>query len=252
MNDITTRFIGLYQLLLEQKKVSNASDFASKIGIKPQLLTEYFKGRTNIGVPVIQNTVISFQINSDYLLLGNGPIFKGDFIKRGTNDDGNLIGNLYGNLSDTNALLKGKKKIDVIHDEKIVINKSHGIPYYELLPASAGNYSDILNDENPNGYINLPQLEGCIAVFPVFGSSMKGLIEPGDLIAIKELAGRTEFDPSVPYLIITRDHRMIKYLRADDTDTAIVWAESTNHKPIKIEVVNILFIYAIKCVIRFF
>lgn len=81
---------------------------------------------------------------------------------------------------------------------------------------------------------------------------MKGVIEPGDLIAIKEIRSRNEFDPSIPYMVITDEHRMIKYLHMDPEDESLVWAESTNHAKIKLHVDNIKTVYAIKCVIRFF
>lgn len=150
------------------------------------------------------------------------------------------------------APISGKKQVKVVTCDDKLVQTTDGIPYYEMLPATAGNYNDILNTAEPTSYINLPQLEGCTAVLPVYGSSMKGLIEPGDLIAIKELKSRTEFDPSVPYLVITTEQRMIKYLRADDTDPQVIWADSTNHKPFKLDPQNILFVYAIKCVIRLF
>lgn len=159
---------------------------------------------------------------------------------------------LNAHLIKKNTPISDKKGIKVLPEAKSVMQSTGGIPYYELLPATAGNFNDILNTAEPTSYINLPQIEGCTAVLPVYGSSMKGLIEPGDLIAIKELKSRTEFDPSVPYMIITNEHRMIKYLRADESDAEVIWAESTNHKPIKLEAHNILYVYAIKCVIRFF
>jgi phage repressor protein C with HTH and peptisase S24 domain len=98
----------------------------------------------------------------------------------------------------------------------------------------------------------MPQIADCEAVLPVYGSSMKGVIEPGDLIAIKEIRSRDEFDPTVPYMVITEEHRMVKYLRVDEENQSIIWAESTNHAKIRLAADNIKKVYAIKCVIRFF
>jgi len=142
--------------------------------------------------------------------------------------------------------------INTIETNKESVISENGIPYYELLPASAGDFTSFLNQAKPTSHINLPQLSDCTAILPVYGSSMKGVIEPGDLIAIKEIKNRYEFDPVLPYLVITEEHRMIKYLRVDDVDSSIIWAESTNHSKIKLTSDSIKMVYAIKCVIRFF
>ena len=129
---------------------------------------------------------------------------------------------------------------------------SDGVPLYDTLPASAGDFLAYLDNAKPTSYLNMPQIADCEAVLPVYGSSMKGVIEPGDLIAIKEIRSRDEFDPTVPYMVITEEHRMVKYLRVDEENQSIIWAESTNHAKIRLAADNIKKVYAIKCVIRFF
>jgi hypothetical protein len=152
---------------------------------------------------------------------------------------------------DLNYLITGRK-LSILNSKNNSITKNNGIPYYELLPASAGDLTPFLSDAKPTSYIDLPQITDCIAVLPVYGSSMKGVIEPGDLIAIKEVMSRIEFDPAMPYLIITNEHRMIKYLHLDEEDDTIVLAESVNIPRIRLYTGNILKVYAIKCVIRLF
>jgi hypothetical protein len=159
----------------------------------------------------------------------------------------------YQNISPT-WLITGKGKMfldgDGTHATIDLSNSKKGTPYFELLPASDGDLTPFLSDAKPTSYIDLPQITDCIAVLPVYGSSMKGVIEPGDLIAIKEVRSRIEFDPSMPYLIITDEHRMIKYLHLDEEDDTIVWAQSVNIPRIRLHIENILKVYAIKCVIR--
>ena len=245
MVSVNQQFIEVYRELKSSGNIKSNTDFATDLGISPQLLSEILGDRTNIRHNLLQIFCIKYGVSISYLYFGTGP-------KMVTNENGNLYGNPHGNVSDTKALYKEGKKVDVQHEDKSVMNNVSGIPFYEQLYATAGNFTDLLNTSKPSSFINLPQIEDCTAVLPVYGSSMKGLIEPGDLIAIKELAGRSEFDPTVPYLVITNEHRMIKYLRADDSDPETIWAESTNHKPFRIEAHNILYVYAIKCVIRFF
>lgn len=131
-------------------------------------------------------------------------------------------------------------------------NKVSGVPFYENLPSIAGDIPTYIMDAKPTSFIDLPQLSDCIAVLPVYGSSMKGVIEPGDLIAIKEVLSRNQFDPALPYLVVTDEHRMVKFLRTDEIDKDIIWAESSNHSRIKLHVDIIKMVYAIKCVVRFF
>lgn len=165
------------------------------------------------------------EVNTEWLLTGNGSITK-----------------------DINE----RKGLTYVPNTSSITSSFSGIPYYEQLPASAGDFPSFLNQAKPTSHIDLPQITDCIAVLPVYGSSMKGVIEPGDLIAIKEVMGRGEFDPALPYLVITEEHRMIKYLHVDEVDDSIIWAESTNHAKIKLHAENIKIVYAIKCVIRFF
>ncbi|MDO9255446.1 MAG: helix-turn-helix transcriptional regulator [Bacteroidales bacterium] len=70
MNDLTKRFIDVYNSLLVANKVANASDFAQKIGVSSSLITEILKERTNVGITPLQNAVIYFNLDANYLLSG--------------------------------------------------------------------------------------------------------------------------------------------------------------------------------------
>lgn len=107
MNDITIRFIEIYNHLLETKKVSNPSDFAKKIEISSSMMNEILKGRSNAGINPIQNTVKTFNsINSEWLLTGKGNMLK------------NLVG-LTEEPTNFREQLDDKNKIITFQDEKI-------------------------------------------------------------------------------------------------------------------------------------
>jgi len=75
IEELTTRFLSVYQLLLNDEKVSSISDFAKKIDVSSSMLTEIKKGRSKVGLKAIQNTVQVFnEINPDWILTGNGNI----------------------------------------------------------------------------------------------------------------------------------------------------------------------------------
>lgn len=213
-------------------------DLANEIGLTRSAVSQIEIGRFDPTINVISSICVKYDVDLKYFF--NNSLSIRESVKN--------------YKVDYKVTSKSDKKNDlkVVSESNSAINGHKGVPYYEQLLASAGNFNDIIANSTATSYINLPQIIDCTAVIPVHGSSMKGLIEPGDLIAIKELVGRTEYDPSMPYLVITNEHRMIKYLRADADNGEIIWAESTNHKPIKLELHNILYVYAIKCVIRLF
>lgn len=198
---------------------------------------------TGINEETLTKVIANYRnISPTWLITGKGEMLL-------SNDSTHLTIDVNDTTKKYRTLYKG---VPILNEDRDALISTTGVPYYEMLPASAGDFVVFLSKAKPISFINLPQLIDCIAVFPVFGSSMKGIVEPGDLIAIKEIKSRNEFDPALPYLIITDEHRMIKYLHMDEDDNSIIWAESTNLAKIKLQTENIKMVYAIKCVIRFF
>lgn len=73
MDDITSRFLKIYNDLIDLKKVENPSDFAKKIGVSPSMITEILKNRSNAGIKVVQNTVTTFKgYDIKWLITGDG------------------------------------------------------------------------------------------------------------------------------------------------------------------------------------
>lgn len=219
--------------------------FAQDLGVSRSVVSQIEINRFDPSIQLIAAANVKFNIPLKYFF--NDSLTIHDVLK----STGNINENAQVHAQVT-AKNDRKKDVKIIRHERDQANEVSGVPFYEQLIATAGDFTDILQSSTPTSYLNLPQISDCNAVIPVHGSSMKGLIESGDLIAIKEVKSRSEFDPSLPYLVITNEHRMIKYLRADPENEAIIWADSTNHKPIKLDAGNILLIYAIKCVIRLF
>jgi hypothetical protein len=79
MNDITIRFLDVYEWLKSKGFVSNPKGFASEIEVSTSLITEICKKRTNAGITPIQNLINRFpQINSNWLLTGKGDMIKSE------------------------------------------------------------------------------------------------------------------------------------------------------------------------------
>lgn len=70
INDVTKRFIEVYNRLITEKKVNGAKDFAKSIGVSTSMMTEISKGRSNVGVTALQNIVLLYEVDSHWLLTG--------------------------------------------------------------------------------------------------------------------------------------------------------------------------------------
>lgn len=74
MNDISTRFIIAYNYLLKEGFIKGQKDFSTKIFVSTSMITEIIKGRSNVGISAIQNTVSVFGVNANWLLTGEGEM----------------------------------------------------------------------------------------------------------------------------------------------------------------------------------
>lgn len=77
MNDVTSRFLVVYEYLKEAKIVSNIKNFALEINISTSLVTEICKKRTNAGMVPISNLLARYKdIDANWLLTGEGSMLK--------------------------------------------------------------------------------------------------------------------------------------------------------------------------------
>lgn len=77
MNDLTSRFLAVYDYLKEAGRVSNKVDFAQKLEISSSTITDITKNRTNPGINVIRGFVKSFpEISIEWLIEGEGQMVK--------------------------------------------------------------------------------------------------------------------------------------------------------------------------------
>ncbi len=75
-SELTIRFKEAYDYLLSMGEVTGYKDFATKIGISTSMITEIFKGRSNVGATALQNIVLIFKIDGNWLLAGVGEIIQ--------------------------------------------------------------------------------------------------------------------------------------------------------------------------------
>ena len=60
--DISSRFIEVLNELLKRGSLPDKKTFALSVGCSTSMITEISKGRSNVGVSVLQNTVQNYSI----------------------------------------------------------------------------------------------------------------------------------------------------------------------------------------------
>lgn len=78
IHELSSRFIEVIKHLKKNGVVSDNKEFASKIGVSNSMITEIYKGRSNVGMTAIQNTVLSFSVSADWLITGRGSMFSNE------------------------------------------------------------------------------------------------------------------------------------------------------------------------------
>lgn len=76
--DVSSRFIEVLNELLKRGFLRDKKAFASSVGCSTSMITEISKGRSNVGVSVLQNTVLNFGVSATWLLIGTGEMFVND------------------------------------------------------------------------------------------------------------------------------------------------------------------------------
>ena len=81
--DISSRFIEVLNELLKRGCLRDKKAFASSVGCSTSMITEISKGRSNVGVSVLQNTVLNYGVSATWLLVGTGEMFVNDEKQKG-------------------------------------------------------------------------------------------------------------------------------------------------------------------------
>ena len=81
--DISSRFIEVLNELLKRGCLPDKKAFALSVGCSTSMITEISKGRSNVGVSVLQNTVLNFGVSANWLLVGTGEMFSSEEKQKG-------------------------------------------------------------------------------------------------------------------------------------------------------------------------
>ena len=118
MNDISERFLNVVNYVTTNNIAKNKKDLANKIGVSTSSLTEIFSKRSNVGIKVIQNAVLSFEmINVEWLITGRGEMLK--FMKEYTNTAVNESAAIY-NVSENKDCDKLQLEVNYLKKEIVL------------------------------------------------------------------------------------------------------------------------------------
>ena len=152
-----------------------------------------------------------------------------------------------------NALL-GKRIFDVDMPSTIVEVQGR-IPVIDMR-VSAGFGVSLLdgNEQRINEYVTMEGLNGCVGVY-VYGESMLPEYRAGDIVFVRQVIDADSIDYGRPYIIVTRDDRVLKCIYPSKHDADLLRLTSLNEEtnrhgdrlfPDKeVRKDNILFIYKV-------
>jgi phage repressor protein C with HTH and peptisase S24 domain len=152
-----------------------------------------------------------------------------------------------------NALL-GKRIFDVDMPSTIVEVQGR-IPVIDMR-VSAGFGVSLLdgNEQRINEYVTMEGLNGCVGVY-VYGESMLPEYKAGDIVFVRQVIDADSIDYGRPYIIVTRDDRVLKCIYPSKHDAEYLRLTSLNDETTRhgdrlfpdkeIKKDNILFIYKV-------
>jgi phage repressor protein C with HTH and peptisase S24 domain len=230
------------QAIIEAKGLKN-NVFAKKIGISAQNLSGMLSGRRSVGEALIYRISQAFGLSYDAVKYGIGlddqlkaQSFSPDSAKR---------------------VLEREMVYEVQRRERADAgltwnDDGHGVPFYDV-DVFAGDVV-AFNDFNtqPVSYLQMPGVADCDFSCRLSGNSMQEKILPGAILVCREVRDRQIIAFGEIHLIVTKEQRLVKYLRKNRERPG--WYILKSHNPeyddIDVPAEEILRLFLVKFVIN--
>lgn len=187
-------------------------EFASVVGVGQRSVNYYFKGEQKPSLEFLSKVALAYpSVNIDWIITGEGE------------------------------MIKSNNKVSIFTPEDLPkqVGRLYLAPIYESYPVSAGNMGlSAVRDAKPDGYA-YTTMPG-VTFFPVVGCSFEPIIKAGHYIGTVKIESWDRVDTEKIYFILTRDDRMIKRLRVEETDESCLWCVSPNFREFKILKADVL------------
>jgi len=141
----------------------------------------------------------------------------------------------------------------LLNDNKISFQEApedkKGVRYYDV--DAIGGEMKIFQDKVENEYVaavlDVPSFNDCEIALNVAGDSMQPVYNSGEIIFCKKLTDYTVIPYGEAYLIITEEHRLIKYIQKGSTKNSIsLVSENKKYDTFEIPIKSIKHLFLIK------
>lgn len=184
------------QFIVNEKFKGNISSFCRSTDVKqPTMNTILGERKSKPSFDVISNIINAealIGINIEWLITGKGEPFE----------------NKNPQITEAPSSNKDIKILD------IRVCAGHGIGF-------AGVENKVI------GYVNIPEFAGCYGI-TVFGDSMYDMYMSGDTIFVREILDKRNIDNGQPYVIITKEDRLLKMIHIDYKHKRVILSSYNN------------------------
>lgn len=204
---------------IKQKNLTVA-EFERSCGLSRSVIHSAIKNIGAIGSDKLSKIFATYpELNTEWLLTGKGLMLK-------------------------NIIPGEKTELVRISDNKTAdIGKISVLPVYNQM-ATAGDVELLFHqDITEENTIYLPEIRGCDFGVKVYGDSMSGVIENGDIILVREVEQRLATNGKI-HMIQTNDNLYVKYLYRSEAQY-ILTSENKFHAPIIVPSVSVVRLYEV-------
>jgi len=219
-NPETKRLMDVLDGLKKSKGIS-MYQIAKKIDYLPQSFSRVKSGGQNLPSRIIHKICEIYNINKSYIYTGQFPVF---------------IDEKQAKLIERNGKNAEQRPLPI------------KVPYYDTY-LTAGMLKKFGNDiVNPSYFITIPNFVECSLALRVSGDSMYPKYRSGDIVVCKMIQDKSMIMHGEPYVVITPDYCVVKYVDPSDKDKSkvILRSENPKFKPTEISKKDILQMYIIK------
>lgn len=199
------------------------------------MVTEISKGRSSVGVVAIQNVVLRYGVDADWILTGNGSMFNS-----GCSIPPELT---HSNPEKGENYVPPTAPMDAAYEPNVItssgrdeVNSNEGIP---LIPISAmagiftGDTS--IMEYECERYV-IPDFKGADFLIRVKGDSMQPTYYSGDLVACQRVPlDALFFQWNKTYVLDTVQGPLIKRVkRGSDDNHVLIVSDNTDYEPFEL------------------